>query len=81
MEALAWKMNLTIVLTILLAGFTTLKGAGHKLMETSKNKLYLTISLASDRIGLNTEIICRNRNNEKGLKTCLLAIRKKCPLQ
>jgi len=44
---------------------------GRPLMDSRKYKKYLTLSLGADRICCVPEVICCNRNNEKGFQTCL----------
>ncbi len=44
---------------------------GRPLMDSRNYKKYLTLSLEADRICCVPEIICFNRNNEKGFQTCL----------
>ena len=44
---------------------------GLQLMESRKDKLYLTLPSGAGRIRYDTEFICYNRNNEKGFQTCL----------
>jgi len=43
----------------------------HLLMDSRKYKKYLTLPLGADRICCVPEIICCNRNNEKGFQSCL----------
>jgi len=44
---------------------------GRSLMDSRNYKKYLTLPLGADRIRRVPEIICCNRNNEKGYQTCL----------
>ena len=44
---------------------------GRPLMDSRKYKKYLTFPLGADRICCVPEVICCNRNNEKGFQTCL----------
>jgi len=44
---------------------------GRPPMDSRNYKKYLTLSLGADRICCVPEIICCNRNNEKGFQTCL----------
>jgi len=44
---------------------------GRPLMDSRNYKKYLTLPLGADRICCLPEIICCNRNNEKGFQTCL----------
>jgi len=53
------------------ATLRSINATKHELMDSRNYKKYLTLSLRADRICCVPEIICCNRNNEKGFQTCL----------